>query len=76
MSTPSPIIDMWAPLVPTHEIIDHAQDHFPNAMLGYLSVFFKQPPEPETARALIGGLEQSDEEVLAKIGRASCRERV
>lgn len=41
-----PVIDMWAPIVPTAEIMaDFAG--FPEPMLGYLRVFFKREPTLE-----------------------------
>lgn len=42
MTTDIPVIDMWAPIVPSREIMAHAADHFPPPQLGYLRVFFKQ----------------------------------
>ena len=38
---------MWAPIVPSREIMAYVADHFPEPMLGYLRVFFKQEPDPE-----------------------------
>jgi hypothetical protein len=36
-----PIIDMWAPLVPSSETIDHIATEFPSEQLDYLEVFSK-----------------------------------
>ena len=41
---PTPVIDMWAPIVPVPEVMRHTVDNFPDAMLGYLRVFFKIEP--------------------------------
>jgi hypothetical protein len=43
----TPVIDMWAPIVPSREIMEHVADHFPEAQLPYLRVFQKR----ETTRA-------------------------
>jgi hypothetical protein len=65
-----PVIDMWAPIVPSREIAAHAGDHFPEAMLGYLRVFFRREPTLESARKMIGGLAQDDETILAALDEA------
>ena len=36
---PTPIIDMWAPILPVPEVMRWAADNYPDAMLGYLRVF-------------------------------------
>jgi hypothetical protein len=33
---PIPAIDMWAPIVPAHEVMAHIVDHFPPPPLGDL----------------------------------------
>jgi hypothetical protein len=35
-------IDLWAPIFPTPAILEHAADHFPKEMLGYLRVFYNR----------------------------------
>ena len=43
-------IDMWAPIVPVPEVMSHVAENFPDAMLGYLRVFWKQRPTPQRPR--------------------------
>ncbi len=62
-----PVIDMWAPIVPSREIAAHAGEHFPEAMLGYLRVFFKRAPTLESARKMIGALARDDAAILAAL---------
>ena len=67
-----PVIDMWAPLVASREIVDHVIAHFPEPMLGYLQVFFKREPTPDSVRQL-AGLVQKDEAILASLDEANIR---
>ncbi len=64
-------IDMWAPIVPSREIVAHIADHFPDAMLGYLRVFFKTEPAPGAFRELAGRLVQEDDAILADLDEAN-----
>ena len=57
-------IDMWAPIVPTPDVMSHVAEHFPKEMAGYLRVFYKREPRPEEFRAVAGGLAQSEEQVI------------
>jgi predicted TIM-barrel fold metal-dependent hydrolase len=63
-------IDMWAPIFPTHEILRHAADHFPKEMLGYLKVFYKQPPTMESFKARAKAIAMTEDAVLALIDEA------
>jgi predicted TIM-barrel fold metal-dependent hydrolase len=65
-----PVIDMWAPFVPTREIAAHAAEHFPEAMLGYLRVFFRREPTLDSARKMIGALAQDDAPILSALDEA------
>jgi predicted TIM-barrel fold metal-dependent hydrolase len=65
-----PVIDMWAPIVPSREIAAHASQHFPEAMLGYLRVFFRREPTLESARRMIGALASDDGPILAALDEA------
>jgi hypothetical protein len=65
-----PVIDMWAPIVPSREIAAHAAEHFPEAMLGYLRVFFRREPTLESARKMIGALASDDGPILAALDEA------
>ena len=63
-------IDMWAPIVPVPEVMDHVAKHFPKEMAGYLRVFYKRDPDPaefENAAAL---MRMSDEDVIAALDAA------
>ncbi len=66
-----PAVDMWAPIVPTREIIDHVKDHFPQPQLGYLRVFWKgNNPTLDTFRDVASGLVRDDAAVLAAMDEA------
>ena len=65
-----PVIDMWAPIVPSREITAHVADHFPPAMNGYLRVFFKQDPSPETFRKMAAAMVQDDETIVKALDEA------
>lgn len=67
---PAPIIDMWAPIVPTPEVMAHVADNFPDAMLGYLRVFYKQPPTQEMVRARMGSIATPLEQVVTALDAA------
>ena len=70
MTTPTPAIDMWAPLLPVREMTDHIADHWPEAQNGYLRVFYKQAPSADIFPALARGFTQPDEAVLADLDAA------
>jgi len=65
-----PVIDLWAPIVPVPEIMAHIGGHFPDAMLGYLRVFWKQPPSQEAIRAGAPALARSLDDVVASMDAA------
>jgi hypothetical protein len=65
-----PVIDLWAPIVPSREIATHASAHFPEAMLGYLRLFFRRPPPLEPARAMVAALACDDDAILARLDEA------
>jgi len=66
----TPVIDMWAPIVPTRELMaDFAG--FPEPMLGYLRVFFKEQPTLDVVRELAERLVREDEEIFAELDRAN-----
>ena len=70
MPEATPVIDMWAPIVPSREIVAHIRDHFPPAMNGYLRTFFKQEPSPETFRVMADAMLQEDEVILRRLDEA------
>jgi hypothetical protein len=65
-----PAIDMWAPVVPSREIMAHARDHFPQPQLGYLRVFWKGEPTVETFRDLCDAIVSDDAKILADLDAA------
>ncbi len=64
------VIDMWAPIVPVPEIMRHAAEHFPDAMLGYLRVFYKQAPTKEAFRRRADTIQLSEEQVVSALDAA------
>ena len=70
MGDATPVIDMWAPIVPSREIVAHIRDHFPPAMSGYLRIFFKREPDPETFRKMADAMVQDDETILKGLDEA------
>lgn len=65
-----PVIDMWAPIVPVPEILRHAVEHFPDEMLGYLRVFYKQPPTQAAFRVQAAAMQLPLADVLAGLDAA------
>ncbi len=61
------VIDMWAPVVPTHEIIKHVSKNYPEAQLGYLRVFQKREPDLQKYRATAPRLARDDDVILADL---------
>jgi len=56
--------------VPTREIIAHVERHFPEAMLGYMRVFFKRKPTLDAARELMASLASDDDAIVAMLDAA------
>ncbi len=70
MTETIPVIDMWAPIVPSREIMAHTANHFPEPQLGYLRVFFKMNATVEAFRDFAHGLTSDDEAILARLDAA------
>lgn len=64
-ATLGPVIDMWAPIVPSREIAAHVAEHFPPAMHGYLRVFFGREASGESFKAMARTLARDDAAILA-----------
>src|SRR5256712_10491526 len=64
------VIDMWAPVLPVPEIMAHIAENFPDAMLGYLRVFWKQRPSQEALRAGAPAMARSLSDVVAALDAA------
>src|SRR2546428_9803058 len=67
---PTPVIDMWAPIVPVPEVMRHTVENFPDEMLGYLRVFFKTEPTQAAFRARAGAIATPLDDVLAALDAA------
>jgi predicted TIM-barrel fold metal-dependent hydrolase len=68
MSTP--VIDMWAPIVPTPEIMAHVAENFPDAMLGYLRVFYRRQPTQDMVRTQMAAVTLPLPDILAAFDAA------
>jgi len=64
------VVDMWAPIVPVPEIMAHVAENFPDPMLGYLRVFWKQPPSQDAIRAGAPAMARPLEDIVAAIDAA------
>jgi predicted TIM-barrel fold metal-dependent hydrolase len=64
------VIDMWAPILPTTEVMEYVAEHFPRQMAGYLRVFFKQEPDPASFRTIARTFGRPEQEVLALLDGA------
>src|SRR5881628_72238 len=67
---PAPVIDMWAPILPVPEVMCYTADNFPDAMLGYLRVFYKTEPTQDAFRARAGAIATPLDDVLAALDAA------
>ncbi len=67
------VVDMWAPIVPVPEIMAHVAENFPDPMLGYLRVFWKQTPSQDTVRAGAPAMARSLDDVVAAMDSAGVR---
>jgi uncharacterized protein len=63
-------IDMWAPIVPVPEVMEHVGEHFPREMAGYLRIFYKREPRAEEFTAATRELQMSEEQVLSLLDQA------
>lgn len=70
MSYRGPVIDCWAPIVPSHEIMEHVACNFPEATLSYLEIFSKQTLTLEQYRHVALGLARDDETILGLLDTA------
>jgi hypothetical protein len=61
---------MWAPLVPSDEIIDDVRSGFPAEQLAYLEVFTKTTLDAGQFGDYAQGLRRSDEQILADLDAA------
>jgi uncharacterized protein len=69
MSKPT-VVDMWAPILPTQDVMRYVSEHFPKEMSGYLRVFFKQEPRPEEFRTVAQSFGRPEDEVIGLLDAA------
>jgi predicted TIM-barrel fold metal-dependent hydrolase len=67
------VIDMWAPIVPSREIMDHVAENLPDELLAYLRVFSKLDVTAEQYAEAAPHLVRSDEQILADLDTAGIR---
>src|SRR5262249_48287059 len=70
------VIDMWAPVLPTHEVMTHVADNYPEAQLGYLRVFSKREPNLEDYRSYALRLAREDRELIVDLDAAGIMKAV
>jgi len=63
-------IDMWAPIVPVPDVMEHVAEHFPKEMAGYLRIFYKREPRPEEFGAAARDLRMSEEQMISLLDQA------
>jgi predicted TIM-barrel fold metal-dependent hydrolase len=63
-------IDMWAPIVPVPEVMEHVAEHFPAEMAGYLRVFYKREPRKEEFRSAARALDVGEDQVISLLDQA------
>jgi hypothetical protein len=66
----TPVIDTWAPILPVPEVMAHIAENFPDAMLGYLRVFWKQQPSQEALRVGAPAMARPLDEIIAALDAA------
>src|SRR5256712_6005893 len=66
----TPVIDMWAPILPVPEVMAHVAENFPEAMLGYLRVFWKQRPSEDALRAGAPAMARPLSDIVAALDAA------
>lgn len=73
MSTPVPrvpVVDMWAPFVPSTEIIDDLRAGFPSELLSYLEVFTKTTVTAEQFSDYVESRRWTDDQLLDSLDAA------
>ena len=63
-------IDMWAPIVPVPEVMQHVAEHFPKEMAGYLRIFYKREPDPREFGRTAMAMQMSEEDLIAALDAA------
>ncbi len=65
-----PVIDMWSPVVPSHEIMEHMAVHFPPNTLSYFSVFQKRDLSKADFATMARAMAMDDAAVIASLDAA------
>ena len=65
-----PVIDMWAPIVPSAEVIDDLRAGFPAEQLQYLEVFTKTTISAEQFSDYADTLRRNDDQILDSLDAA------
>ena len=65
-----PVIDMWAPIVPSAEVIDDLRVGFPAEQLQYLEVFTKTTISAEQFSDYADTLRRNDDQILDSLDAA------
>jgi predicted TIM-barrel fold metal-dependent hydrolase len=65
-----PVVDMWAPIVPSAEIIDDLRAGFPGEQLQYLEVFTKRKINQEQFGAYAESLRRTDAQIISSLDDA------
>jgi predicted TIM-barrel fold metal-dependent hydrolase len=65
-----PVIDMWAPVVPSAEIVDDLRAGFPAEQLRYLEVFTKRTISAQQFSDYADSLRRTDEQILDSLDAA------
>ena len=73
MESTTPVIDMWAPIVRSREIMEHVAENFPELQLPYLSVFQKRDVTLAEFRDTAQAQVSSDADILASLDEAHIR---
>jgi len=64
------VIDMWAPWLPVPEMVRHLAENYPDEMLGYLRVFYKQEPTTAAFRQQAAAIQLTVDEAVAGLDAA------
>lgn len=72
-TVPIPIVDMWAPVAPSREIITHIAANLPAELLSYFEVFQRRRLSEEDIAAALPSAARDDEAILAELDAAGIR---
>src|SRR5262249_15600528 len=61
---------MWAPWLPVAEMVRHLADNYPDEMLGYLRVFYKQETTTAAFRQRAAAIELTVDDAVAALDAA------